>query len=310
MIENIRGYLVVTACLLPLFFLVFLLAERYKKNICSFFLEKYFHLSTKKPDSKISKILFAWGIILILRKLIYYVPLQGVVQTKFSVWWIREDILVYQTFIFALFLVVIFFLGVIPGFFSKPGERYDWTVIVIPVLVLIAGIRGIFALLEELNIEYMSVEQVILTPLLVLKMACSGKYLGLLTSLVVGIFILNRHKKMKFKINKRTIKYLKVPFIILLSFLTINFYIFTGDWEDRFEQKCRAAISQYTYEELMEAVNYIKDNTDKSNILKILALEIAENGNIPWAASVARSIPDEEIKNRTLKQIQEKTGEQ
>jgi hypothetical protein len=305
MIENITGYLVFTACFSLLFFLVFLMVERYKKSIRNF-LEKHSRFSTKIPNNEISKILFAWGIILILRKLIYYVPLQGVIQTKFSVWWIREDILVYQTFIFALFLVGISFLGVIIGFFSDPGERYDWTVIVYPVLVLIVGIRGMFALLEELNIEYMSVEQVVLTPLLFLKMSCSGKYLGLLTSMVVGIFILNRHKKMKFKINKRTFKYLKVPWIILLAFFTINFYIFPGDWEDRFEQKCQALLSQYIFEELMEAANSITDNTDKSNALKILALNIAERGNIPWAASVARSIPDEEIKNTTLTIIRQR----
>lgn len=228
------------------------------------------------------------------------------IQTKSSVWWIREDILIYQTFIFALFLLGIFILGVIIGFFSKPWERFDRTVIVYPVLALIVGIRGIFVLLEELNIEYMSFEQVILTPLLFLKMLCSGKYLGILTSLAVGYYILNRHRKMKLKINKRTIKYLKVPGIILLAFLTINFYIFPGDWEDRFGQKCQAAISQYTYEELLEAINSIKDNTDKSNTLKIFALMIAERGNIPWAASVARSIPDEEIKNTTLTKIRQR----
>jgi hypothetical protein len=202
--------------------------------------------------------------------------------------------------------VGISFLGVIIGFFSDPQERYDWTVIVYPVSVLIVGIRGMFVLLEELNIEYMSVEQVILTPLLFLKMLCSGKYLGLLTSLAVSIFILNRHRKMKFKINKRTIKYLKVPWIILLSFLTISFYIFPGDWENRFEQKCQAAITQYTFEELMDAANSITDNTDKSNALKILALWIAKRGNIPRASSVAHSIPDEEIKNITLTKIRQR----
>jgi fumarate reductase subunit D len=305
MIENINDYLIITACFFLLFFLVFLLVERYNNTIRNLF-EKYFQLSTKIPDKKISKILFVWGTILIIRKLVYYVPLQGVMQTKFSVWWIREDILIYQTFVFALFLLGISFLGIIIGFFSDPWERYDWTAIVYPVLLLIVGIRGIFALLEELNIEYMSVEQVISTPLLFLKMLCSGKYLGLLTSLAVSIFILNRHKKMKYKINKRTIKYLKVPWIILLSFLTINFYIFPGDWEYRFEQKCQAAISQYTFEELMEAANSISDNTDKSNALKILALWIARRGNIQWAEAVARSIPDTEIKSNTLTEIRRK----
>ncbi|MGD2090463.1 MAG: hypothetical protein PVH61_30100 [Candidatus Aminicenantes bacterium] len=305
MIEQVQEYFIITAGFFLLFFLVFLLVERYNNSIRNLF-EKYFQLSTKIPDKKISKILFVWGTILIIRKLIYYVPLQGVMQTKFSVWWIREDIIIYQTFVFALFLLGISFLGIIIGFFSDPWERYDWTVVVYPVLLLIVGIRGIFALLEELNIEYMSAEQVISTPLLFLKMLCSGKYLGLFTSLAVSIFILNRHKKMKFKINKRTIKYLKVPWIIILTFLTINFYIFPGDWEYRFEQKCQAAISQYTYEELMEAANSISDNTDKSNALKILALKIAERGNIPWATLVAHSIPDEKIKNKALEEIREK----
>lgn len=305
MIENINDYLIITACFFLLFILVFLLVERYNNSIRNLF-EKYFQLSTKIPDNKISKILFAGGIILFLRKLIYYVPLEGVMQTKFSVWWMREDILIIQTYILALFLLGIFILGVIIGFFSKPWERFDWAVIFFPVFAFIMGIRGIWLLLKELNKEYLPFDQIMVTPVLFLKMLCSGKYLGILTSLAVGYYILNRYKKMKLKINKRNIKYLKTPGIIILVFLIISFLIFPGDWEERFEQKCQAAISQYTYEELMDAVNSITDDTDKSNALKILALNIAERGNIPWAASVARSILDEEIKKTTLTKIRQR----
>jgi hypothetical protein len=68
----------------------------------------------------------------------------------------------------------------------------------------------------------------------------------------------------------------------------------------------QAAKSEKAFEDLLDAAHSIKDNTDKSNALKILALNISERGNIPWAASVARSIPDEEIKNRALQEIRER----
>jgi hypothetical protein len=304
MIEQIQGYFIPTACFCLLFLLVSLLLERYKKRI-STFLEKHSWLSTKIPRKKIIKILFAWVFILQLKKLFYYEPLLGVIQTKSSVWWVREDILTFHTYILVLFLLGLFLVGVIIGYFAPSRENFGYIFIVYAVFSFFIGLLGVSKLLKELNIEYISNDQIRYTPLLFLKMLCSGRYLGLLTSLAVVFFILDRYKKMKLKINKRNLKYLKAPGIILLVFLIISFYIFPGDWEDRFVQKCQAAKSQKTYEELLEAANSINNHTDKSNALKTFALMMAGRGNIPWAESVARSIPDEDIKKSTLKEMKE-----
>lgn len=295
-----KDYLIITVCCL----VVFILVERYKKNILAFS-KKHFRLSTKIPRNKISKIFVVWVFILVLRKLIY-MPLVGVIQTKNSVWWVREDILIFQTYILLLFLFGLFMLGTAIGFFATPTESFGCLFFVYPILVFVFGIPGIVRLLEELKIGYIPVEQILITPLLFLKMLCSGKYLGILTSLAVAFFILDRYKKMKLKINRRNLKYLKVPGIIIVIFLFICFSIFTGDWQDRFVQKCQSAKTQSDYEELLGAAQSIRGDIDKSNTLKILALKIAERGNIPWATEIGRIIPNEGIKAITLKEIREK----
>jgi hypothetical protein len=59
-----------------------------------------------------------------------------------------------------------------------------------------------------------------------------------------------------------------------------------------------------TLQRAIEAAIAIKIVKNRSNILKELALIIANTGDIKWATSTAKRIPDAKIKDNTLTEIQ------
>jgi hypothetical protein len=285
--------------LLP-FFVLAALVEPYKERLVQLF---------KKNTWKTARTFFyIWMGILVLKKLLYYIPFNGIIQTPASVWWVDKEILKPMYTFFIAFLLAAIGTQFAIKYRRKLSKQRDfcfemaficWTISVI-----------VFAVMR-LTSDTLSWIHIIFSPLLALKMFCTGKYLGLFVSLGLVYFFLFLYRKLISEIiNRCAAKFLVGALLIIIGFGFFFYYQLSGDWDKRFQHKVQAAKSEKAFEDLLDAGHSIKDNIDKSNTLKVLALKIAERGNIPWAASVAQSIPDEEIKNTTLKQIREKTEEQ
>ena len=94
MMENINSYLILTACLILLFIGAVIFLEEYSKAIHGFFTKKIRH-STKVRWRTVIKVLAAAGFILFLKKFIYYFSFIGIMQSKFSIWWVDKNILLF-----------------------------------------------------------------------------------------------------------------------------------------------------------------------------------------------------------------------
>jgi hypothetical protein len=267
MMENINDYLIVTACSLLLFLLVFLLLERYKKNIRAS-LEKDSWFSRKISRNVVIKIGLAWVCILLLRKLIYYVPLQGVIQTKLSVWWVDIPVLIITYCVF-IGIPLVKFIRII---WQSSEEGASLMKILIPLFL--------FAFFNFISNESITIGRIfstiIVAPFLLLKIVCPGKYIGLFTSLVLAYFVIEYHKKIRSRSR---------IFIYVLILLVLGAYIFLtfpGQWEDRFQQKAQTAKSKRAVEDLLDAVNTISHEEQRSEAIGIIAVKILETGDPQW----------------------------
>ena len=171
MIENITGYLVVTACFSLLFFVMAALVEPYK--------ERLVQLVKKNTWKTARTFFFLWVTILVLRKLLYYIPFNGIIQTPASVGWVdkKELISVYAVFIALLFFL--FGVGLMARSRTLLFKRNLRDLIF--NLSIIFVFFTVFALVGFLVDKFNPI-QFIFSPFLVIKMLCSGKYLGLITS--------------------------------------------------------------------------------------------------------------------------------
>lgn len=286
MMENINSYLIPTACFLLLFLLATFLADRYRIQIQSFF-EKHSWLSTKIPWKKVIKIGIAWVGILLLRKLIYYVPLEGVIQTKSSVWWVD------------FFILVVTYLVSVGVIFGPPlvrllrriekSSKAGATLIKMLTFLLLILILNFFSR-GNLTIERIF-SAIITAPFLLLKMICTGKVIGLSTSLVLAYLIIQHHKKIitgiiksykhrKYRIHNE--KFIITSVFILVVLGVYIFIKFPGHWEDRFQQKAQAAKSKRAVEDLLDAVNTINHKEQRSDVIGIIAVKILETGDRQW----------------------------
>jgi hypothetical protein len=346
MIENKTGYLVLTAIFLLLFFLSILLFERYKERIQPVLKEKDKPIM-KFPWDTVIKGFVAGGFILFSRKLIYYFPFVGVIQTTSSIWWVNADILIFFNFsLFILLLASVFMAFGTDYIDTSMSEKIKGCLIGgLGFISFIILPIGCLAIMQSLKVPLdKAFILFICTPLLFLKMLVSGKYLGVFTSFLVGSFIIDRYKKLKFQITRRNAKYLIVPVLIVLLLFVYSINILPGDWQERFLDKIHLAKSDKEIIDLVDAANSIDDSTDKFNALKMiaaagnipwqketcqqvievaittksikerssvikeLALTVAKTGDIPRAISVAEYILNKKIRNNVLKELREKIG--
>lgn len=348
--ESIRGYLVLTA----LFFLLFLVAAflfgQYKKKRHTF-AKRNFQLLKKVPWDTVIKGLAAAGFILFSRRLIYYVHFDGVIQTKFSIWWVEEYVLISLFFIFGFFLLLAALIGILKRYIQIPLKKVRVVFIILSGVLLFLGIIVIVPLLEGSKVIYAvgiiyreGLNLIIFTPLLLLKMLCTGKYLGLFTSFALGYFIANRYKKLRPKINPGNTKFLIAPGAMLMLFLFLCFIIFPGNWDQRLNNKLLSVSGESDMADLLDAVHSIyreearyqslepivafivkekefhwkKDIYQRvieevktlagyhsSRLLEKIVLWIAKTGDIPWATAIAEKIPDMHIKDSMLKELRE-----
>lgn len=272
MIEQIQEYFVFTATFLLLFLGAASLVEKYKNLI-----------PLKVSWDTLTKIFSIWFFIICYRKMIYYVPFFGVMQTESTLWWVDANILIFLYYIFFLFL-----LGVtIIGHFALRTKlvKYEGYVGLLMFLFFL-GCSLVMPLSRGLNISLTFDKGfllIIFSPLLLLKMFCSGKYLGILTAFLLGIFITNRYNKLKPKITRRNAKFLILPVFMLITFGIFSFIHFPGNPGEKFMNKVQAAKNQLAVEDLLAAAHSITDfEAYRAYAFKTISGKIVEIGDIQW----------------------------
>ena len=278
-----------------------------KKRIQNF-LQRNFQVAVENPwDTAIKGFALA-GFILFFKKLIYYVSFFGVIQSKSSIWFVDTNVLAFIWFLFALILVGTAAVGFLT-FISVPGVQEVASALT--TFLFFGGLLfGIPILLEALKIETLTLEHgfklFVFAPLLVLKMLCSGKYIGLFTGFLLGSYMVNRYKKLKPEITEKNGRCLLGPGILLLSLLGLSFAVFSVGWELKFQDKARWAQGETAFTGVIDAADSITDNKDKSRAFKIIALEMAGKRNWQKAISTAKKIPLPGIRKKVLKKIHHK----
>jgi hypothetical protein len=281
MTGNIIGYLTLTACFLLLFFLGYALIEPYK--------ERLIRLFRKISGKTAMKFFYIWIGILVLRKLLYYIPFTGFIQTPASVWWVDKKVLVS---LYAVFIAFLLSVGVIELVVRarNSAEWSKWGDFIWSGAILCFTISGFVYVFFGSSFTELPVIQIIFSPLLVLKMFCSGKYSGLIVSLALAYFIAVGYKKIGPGLNRRYGKFLLVTGLILIGFGVFIFYKYPGNWGKRFLDKVKTANSERAYEDLPDAVKTITDHKQRIEILKKIAVDAGGAGNIKLNKHVFREL--------------------
>ncbi|MGD2090460.1 MAG: hypothetical protein PVH61_30085 [Candidatus Aminicenantes bacterium] len=308
------------------------------------------------PRDTVIKGLAITGAILFTRKLVFYLPYTGIIQTKFSIWWMDRGTLIFLHIIFVFYMV---WIAAMVGLTAIVRRKLKFKIVKepnFPALVQILffwGLLGILLLINKTSFSIPWAKVLILivyAPLILFKMLCSGKYLGILTGFLLGYFIVARYKKLSPQVTKDNAKFLIAPAAIIIILMVSGYFIFTGNWQERFQGKIQsiknpaaaadlldaaytipgakdkaialekvAAVitamgdSQWRKEKLLQAIKLagtIEDSKQRNQVLKEIAVFIATSGDTGWATTIANGITDQEIKNKAMKQIREKIEEQ
>lgn len=279
MIKEITGYPLFAIFLSLLFLLVFLQVERHKKRITAFFTVPS-RISKTFSRNKIILIGLVWAGILLLRKLIYYVPTQKVIQTKSSIWWVDLVVLI---IIYCVPVGILFgpsLARLIKRIDTSKVSKFVAQILWIVVLLMVSRIFAFF------NNEDISLEKlfllIIFAPFLLLKMICTGKYIGIFTSLVLAFFIVEHHKKIIKGIRKPGKKFIITSISIFILLGIYIFHQFPVNWENRFQQKVQAATSKRAIEDLLDAMNTINHEAQRFNAIRAITMRIAGVGDREW----------------------------
>ena len=256
-------YIILAAVLLLSSVLMAALFEPYKLRVLSFL--------TKISWDTVIMNFFAWACILFLRKLLYYIPLPGVILTKNAIWSIDKSTLfaLCSILVFVLLLIITgrWQLGKKPGFFLSTFD----ILLFIPYICLIV--------VEEEGLELgQRIVSLFVKPLLLLKMACPGKYLGIL----VGVGIAYLFTEGRKAIPKKSAA-LKIAITVLfLSFGLVSYYQFSGGWESTLDVKLSQADREKggnAFGEILEAVESIYDSHVKLRSYNRIAMSLARAGD-------------------------------
>jgi len=304
MIENIIGYLILTACFLLLFFPGSALVEAHQEGLR--------RLLKKISPNTIRKIFYLWVGTLVLRKLLYYIPFNGIIQTPASVWWVDKKVLISLYAVFIAFLLAVGAIEIVVRSRNRNSEvSAKWGDFIYGGAILCLTISGIVYVFFGFSFIELPVIQIIFSPLLVLKMFCSGKYSGLIVSFALVYFIAFGYKKLGPGLNRRYAKFLLVTGLIITGFGVFIFFKFPGNWEKRFLHKVQTAKSERATEDLLDAVKTITDNKQRIEILKRIVADAGGAGNIKLNQHVFREFiqatiqsggPDD-VKLKYLKEI-------
>jgi len=258
----------------------------------------------KVPWDTLWKVFVYWAVILVLRKILYYKPMEGVIQTKDSLWWADINI----TYIaFPVVWLILVPLGIAIKSKVKQLLKFlkDKQAILVMGVAFVVGVLG--AIFLFVGTDYGNLLwEFIMKSLLPLKVICAGKYIGLLTAFLLAYYIAvgyKRLKKITIPIKKRKLK--ANVFIgpgLFLIFLILSLVNFTGGWDKKFTAKLNNAQtgkSVKKFEDLVDAVNSIKNEQH----LKKAAAAIAKAGAWQWALEITKTIKDIRIRLDALEQI-------
>jgi len=342
-----NGYLILTACFCLLFLAGGTLSELKKKPI-HLFLTKKIPLLMALPWDTVCKVLGITGGFLFIRKLIFYLPYTGIIQTKFSIWWVDGGNLIFLYVVFVFYMIGI--AAIVLQTYTFKTEQNEGCFIFLLMLFLGGG-YAIILLIKKISIPLVQgLILVIFAPLILLKMLCSGKFLGILTSFLLGYFIVARYKKLSPTLTMNNLRSLTALIVIIIVLMASGYFIFTGNWQEIFQGKIQsvknpdaaadlldaaytipgakdkaialekvAAVitsmedSQWRKERFLQGIKIagtIEDSKQRNQVLKEIAVFIAAAGDSGWATTIANGIPDQGIKNKALQEIREKIEEQ
>jgi len=257
------------------FLLVFLNAsmrfERNRERLSSFFQEKY---SMEPNDIRrswntIINVLWLWATFLLCKKLLYYLPLVGVMQTRFSIWWIEKHVMEFLLHMLIFYLL----LEIVIGFYKISKKSTGCLVLSIFSFLSMIWILYALSLIKDRTLGQ-SLGIIVFSLPLLLKMVLSGKYLGLLTGFLMAVFI-NRYKKSWPKFTPRSL--LASLFLFALIVFLVSF-VFTGDAKDIIQGKVDRAKSEADFSELLDAADSINIPRIKSICYQSLSAAKARSG--------------------------------
>jgi tetratricopeptide (TPR) repeat protein len=256
------------------------------------------------------KVITFWAGILALRKLIYYIPIDGMIQTKATVWWVEKKAPSYL-FIFMFIALIMVLRGMIGR--SKPAGKGGSKVYAYEIIVIFGPIAIIY-LAPVLGIPgpdnfFLRIFSYITKLLLFLKVVCSGKYLGLFTSFLLAYYITKAHKIFKVPegINEKTEKEktfgkaVGVPLLLLIIGLYTYLTIPSGPttWMNKLLTQLRNARlhqGESTFEDLLDAAYYMRDGVKKSRALGEIAIVIRQTGDNQRAKNILEQAANEILK--------------
>jgi len=289
-----------------LFLLVFLeiaaLVERFEKK------GRIRSLLKKIPWDTLWTVFVYWAGILVLRKILYYKPMEGVIQTKDSLWWADINI----TYIaFPVVWLILVPLGIVIKSKVKQPFKFlkDKQTSLVMGVAFVVGMLG--AIFFFVGTDYGNLLwEFIMKSLLPLKVICAGKYIGLLTAVLLAYYIADGNKRLKkitIPIKKRKLSVnVFIGSGLFVIFLILSLVNFTGGWDKKFTAKLHNAQtgkSVKKFEDLLDAVNSIKSEQEQANGLKVIAVTISKTGDWQWALDVTKTIKVTWISFDTLKQI-------
>ena len=263
---------------------------------------------TEIPLDSVLKAFIIWAGIHFIKKLLYYIPFFGIMQTKYSLWWADGRILGLVYYIFILFLAAIaavLYFKYNPGFNLKnKGCGFQFLAVGFVMFYILIPISLWQSIPGFTQAQFIAT--VVFAPLLIVKMILTGKYIGIFTSILAGSFIVGFWKKLRPGITAQNEKAFIGPGIFIIIAMFFGYILLTGDMQPQVENIGMMIERETGYSDMVDAAHSLPDTVQRSQALRITALTAAGKGKFTFARSLAATIPVENIKNNTLWELDKK----
>ena len=296
--EKITGYLILALCFFLLFIGLVFLPEKIKKPVHDS-LTKRIPLLVKVNRDTALKAFAAAGFMLFSRKLIYFMPIDGVIQTKFSIWWVDGN----AKNLLVISMVVLFVIGVALQMLKGEGDERGCGIALICIVVIAAlGFTvmsfvsaGYLKSLFPFPITDRHLILIILAPLVLLKVLVFGKYAGLLTGFLFGYLIVAGYEKLTPGMRKPRVKILIVAALMFLIILGLHFYQSLGNkgnWGQLLNNKVWSVTSETDMMDLLDAVNSINQEQARYDTLERILALIVQEQEFRWKKEIYQQVID------------------
>ncbi|MGD2090454.1 MAG: hypothetical protein PVH61_30055 [Candidatus Aminicenantes bacterium] len=310
MMESLHLYPVLMALCLLISLNAAVLSERYETN------RRIPADLEKVSGNTFLELIAIWAYILALRKLVYYIPIDGMIQTKTTVWWIEKKGSSYL-YIF-LFLALMMVLREMirrlkqPRKSRKPIYPYEIIIIFVTIVLMFMGMmENVFGP----GNFFLYIYYYITILLLSLKLVCSGTYFGFFTSFLLAYYITDARQifnvspgvDQKLKKEKTKSSALLIPFLLMIIGIYTYLRIPSGSttWMNELLGQLRSARThqqERAFDDLLDAANYMKDGVKKSRALGEIAVVMRQTGDIRRAKNILEQAANEiqQLQDRTL----------